>query len=573
MDNKKIAQILGQTADILEIKEANPWRINAYRQASHYLKNLEQDINLMAKENKLKTLPGIGTGLANYIKDLIANNGTCPEFEKLKKQVPLSLLKLLEIEGLGPKKLKILFKKFEITSLYKLEKLLKTKKLYQEENWGEKSVQNLIEAVNSYKSFRHRFLLGEMEPLGREIVQELKKSKLVSQIEICGSMRRGKSTIGDFDILITSSQPLKVIKLFTTLKQVSKVVNQGKTKSQVVLKQGIKADLRVVKKSSFGAAVHYFTGSKAHNISLRKLAQKKNLRINEYGVFKKKGQTLKKIGGEREKDVFKAVDLPWIPPEIRENKGEIMAGLKNQLPCLIKLKDIKADAHLHTKWSDGEKTILEMAQAGKKLGYEYVAITDHASPLGMVQGLTPQRVASYLRAIKRANQKVKGIKILAGVEVDIMKNGRLYLSDYLLKKFDLVLAAVHSSLKMEKKAMTKRLCQAINNPWVHVLAHPTNRLLNKREPSKIDLRVLFQQAKKTKTILELNSFWRRVDLSSQQARWAKEQGIKMIISTDAHNSNNLELMKYGVINARRGWLEKKDVVNTLPYDKFLKALK
>jgi DNA polymerase (family X) len=572
MDNKKISQILSQTADILEIKEANPWRINAYRQASHYLENLEQDINLIAQKNKLQTLPGIGPGLANYINDLI-KTGTCAEFKKLKKEVPLSVLKLLEIEGLGPKKLKFLFKKFKITSLYKLEKLLQTKKLFQEENWGEKSVQNLIQAVNAYKFFHQRFLLGEMEPLGQSMVQQLKKSKLVNQIEICGSMRRGKSTIGDMDILITSQHPLKVIKLFTTLEQVKKIISQGKTKSQVILKQGIKVDLRVVKDSSFGAAVHYFTGSKAHNISIRKLAQKKNLRINEYGVFKKQGQTLKKIGGEKEKEIFKAVDLPWIPPVLRENNGEIKAGLNNQLPCLIKLKDIKGDAHLHTKWSDGKKTILEMAQAGQKEKYEYIAITDHASPLGMIHGLNSQRVASYLKAIKRANQKIKGIKILAGVEVDIMKNGRLYLSDHILKKFDLVVAAVHSSLKMEEKAMTQRICQAISNPYVHILAHPTNRLINKRESSKIDLKTLFQKARQTKTILELNAFWRRLDLNSQQARWAKEQGVKMIISTDAHHSDNLKLMKYGVINARRGWLEKKDVINTLPYKKFLKALK
>jgi len=572
MDNKKVSKILYQTADILQIKDANLFRINAYRRVAQTIENLAEDINLIAEKGELEKIPGIGKGIAHYIQDLL-ETGTCHGFEELKKEVPLTVLDLLNIEGLGPKKVKFLFQKFNINSLYKLQKLLKSHKLLKLDGWGEKSEKNLLKSINFYKRYNQRFLLGETYPLAQEILEEIKQSGLVNRAEICGSIRRWKETVGDLDILATSKKPEKAIEFFTKLKQVKRILAKGKTKAQVILEQGIGADLRVVEPKSFGAAIHYFTGSKAHNIRVRRLGMQKNLRINEYGVFKKSGKKLIRIGGAFEKDVFKAVNLPLIAPELREDLGEIEAGLNKKLPHLISLKDIRGDCHIHTNWSDGYKSILKMAQASKERGYEYIAITDHGTPIKVAHGLSLKRMSWYIKAIKAADKKIKGIKILTGIEVDIKKDGTLFLPDEILKKLDVVVAANHSALHMPKKEMTQRIIKAMENPYVHIIAHPTNRLINKREPSQINFNQILKKAKETKTILEINSFYRRLDINSAQARLAKQNKVKMIISTDAHHNDYLKVMKFGVAQARRGWLEKKDVVNTLPLKNFLKALK
>ena len=572
MDNKKVSKILYQTADILQIKDANLFRINAYRRVAQTIENLAEDINLIAEKGELEKIPGIGKGIAHYIQDLL-ETGTCHGFEELKKEVPLTVLDLLNIEGLGPKKVKFLFQKFNINSLYKLQKLLKSHKLLKLDGWGEKSEKNLLKSINFYKRYNQRFLLGETYPLAQEILEEIKQSGLVNRAEICGSIRRWKETVGDLDILATSKKPEKAIEFFTKLKQVKRILAKGKTKAQVILEQGIGADLRVVEPKSFGAAIHYFTGSKAHNIRVRRLGMQKNLRINEYGVFKKSGKKLIRIGGAFEKDVFKAVNLPLIAPELREDLGEIEAGLNKKLPHLISLKDIRGDCHIHTNWSDGYKSILKMAQASKERGYEYIAITDHGTPIKVAHGLSLKRMSWYIKAIKAADKKIKGIKILTGIEVDIKKDGTLFLPDEILKKLDVVVAANHSALHMPKKEMTQRIIKAMENPYVHIIAHPTNRLINKREPSQINFNQILKKAKETKTILEINSFYRRLDINSAQARLAKQNKVKMIISTDAHHNDYLEVMKFGVAQARRGWLEKKDVVNTLPLKNFLKSLK
>ncbi len=598
MDNKEIAHILQQTADILEINDENLFKINAYRRASQSIESLAGDVNQAYQQGKLQSIPGVGKGIANYIKDLI-ETGTCREFERLKKEIPLGVLKLLQVEGLGPKKVKLFYKKFRVNSLYKLEKLIKSHKLLKLKGWGKKSEENILKAITLYKRFNQRFLLGIIYPLAQEIVKELKESKLVNQVEVCGSLRRWQETVGDLDILATSKNPERAVNLFTTLKDIKRIVAKGPTKAHVILKQGIAADLRVVKPESFGAAIHYFTGSKAHNIRIRRLGMNKGLRINEYGVYKYKrktqnakrspdgeagkmtNQNLKideirkfiKIGGKTEQEVFKAVGLPWIPPELRENNGEIEAAKKGKLPKLVNLNDIKGDCHLHTKWSDGRETIMEMAEQAKKIGYEYIAITDHASSIRVANGLDAQRTLKYLKAIKKADEKIKGIKILSGIEVDIKKDGSLYLPDKILKQIEVVIAAVHSGFKTNKQEMTERIIKAMENPYVHILAHPTGRLINKREPYQADINQIFEKAKKTKTVLEINAHWRRLDLNANQARLAHEKGVEMVISTDAHNSDTLELMKFGVATARKGWLEKKDVINALPLKQFLKVLK
>jgi DNA polymerase (family 10) len=572
MDNIEIAQIFNEIADILEIKGENKFRVGAYRRAAQVIEALPKDINEIYKENKLEEIPGIGKSLADHIKELI-ETGKCKKFERIKKNFPLSLIELMKIENLGPKRIKFLYQKYKVENLTQLIEVLNSGKLLKEKGWGEKTIQNILKGIELYQKFSQRFLLGKVYFLAQGIVEKLKKFPEIDKVELCGSIRRMKETIGDLDILVTAKNPKKVIDFFCSLDEVKEVRAKGSTKANVLLKRGPEADLRVVKPESFGAALHYFTGSKAHNIAIRKMGVERGLRINEYGVFKKVGNKFKLIGGEKEEDVFKAVGLPWIPPEIRENTGEIEAALKNQLPKLINLKDLKGDLHVHSNWSDGADSILEIAEAAKKRGYEYIAITDHTPTVGITGGLTIDRVLEQIKEIKKINEKIKGIKVLSGIEVDIRKDGSLDLPDEILKKLDVVVASVHTSFRQPKDVMTKRIIKAMQNPYVNIIAHPTGRIINEREPYELDLEAIMKEAKKTGTILELNSFWNRLDLNDVNCRLAKSFNVKIAISTDAHNIMELEIIRFGIATARRGWLEKDDVVNTLPVSQLLKILK
>lgn len=572
MDNIEIAQIFNQVADILEIQGENQFRVGAYRRAAQVIEALPKDINEIYQEGKLEEIPGVGESLAQHIKELI-EKGKCREFEILKKKVPAGLLELMNIEGLGPKRVKFLYKKFGVQNISQLEKLLTSHRLLKEKGWGEKSEQNILRGIELYRRFSKRFLLGKIYFLAQGIVNKLKGYSEIDQVELCGSIRRMKETIGDLDILATAKNPKKAIEFFCQLPEIQEVRAKGPTKANVLLRRGPEADLRVVKPESFGAALHYFTGSKSHNIAIRRMGIEKGLRINEYGIFKKIGGQLKRIGGRTEEEIFKAVGLPWIPPEIRENTGEIEAALKNQLPRLISLEDLRGDLHVHSNWSDGTDSILEIAEAAKKLGYQYIAITDHTPTVGITHGLTAERVLKQLREIKKINQKVKGIRILSGIEVDIKKDGSLDLPNKVLEKLDLVVASVHTAFRQPKEEMTKRIIKAIQNPNVDIIGHPTGRLINEREPYELDLEAIMKEAKKTGTALELNSFWNRLDLNDVNCRMAKNMGVKIAISTDAHNIMELEIIKFGVATARRGWLEKKDVLNTLSINQLLKILK
>jgi DNA polymerase (family 10) len=572
MDNIEIANIFNQVADILEIRGANQFRVGAYRRAAQVIEALPKDINEIYQEGKLKEIPGIGESLAEHIEELI-KTGKCKEFETLKKKVPAGLIELMKIEGLGPKRVKFLYQKFGVKNIQQLEKLLASHRLLKEKGWGEKSEQNILAGIKLYHRFSQRYVLGKIYPLAHGIVEKLKKYPEVNQVELCGSIRRMKETIGDLDILVTAKNPKKVIDFFCQLPEIQEVRAKGPTKVNVLLKRGPEADLRVVKPESFGAALHYFTGSKSHNIVIRRMGMAKGLRINEYGVYKKINGKLKLIGGRNEEDVFKAVGLPWMPPEIRENTGEIEAALKNQLPELITLNDIRGDLHCHSNWSDGADSILALAEAAKKRGYQYLAITDHTPTVGITHGLTAKRVLEQIKEIKKLNQKIHGLRILTGIEVDIRKDGSLDLPDKILEKLDVVVASVHTSFRQPKELMTKRIITAIRNPNVDIIGHPTGRIINEREPYQLDLEAIMKEAKKTGTALELNSFWSRLDLNDVNCRMAKEMGVKIAISTDAHNIMELEHIKFGVATARRGWLEKKDVVNTLPLSQLLKVLK
>lgn len=592
MDNTEISKILNEVADILEIsakggsarlaeatakrasggKGENQFRVGAYRRAAQVIEVLPQDINEIYREGRLEEIPGVGKSLAQHIKDLIEKGG-CREFESLKKKIPAGLIELMKIEGLGPKRVKFLYQKFHVSSISSLKKLIASHKLLKEKGWGEKSEQNILRGIQLYKKFSQRFLLGEVYFLAQSILGKLKKYPEIDQAEVCGSLRRMKETIGDLDFLATAKNPKKAIDFFCQLPEVKEIRAKGSTKANVLLRRGLEADLRVVKPESFGAALHYFTGSKSHNIAIRRLGLEGGLRINEYGIYKKGGNKLRRIGGRAEEEIFKAVGLPWIPPEIRENMGEIETASKNELPKLIQPKDIRGDLHIHSNWSDGSESVLEIAQAAKKLGYQYIAITDHTPTIGIAHGLTTARVLRQIEEIKKINKKVSGIRILTGIEVDIHKDGFLDLPDKILSKLEVVIGAVHTAFHQPREEMTKRIIRAMRNPNIDIIAHPTGRKINQREPFDLDLEEIMSEARKTGTILEINSFWNRLDLNDINVRLAKEKGVKIAISTDAHNIIELGVIKFGVATARRGWIEKGEVVNTLPPTQLLATLK
>ncbi|MBA7699543.1 DNA polymerase/3'-5' exonuclease PolX [subsurface metagenome] len=436
---------------------------------------------------------------------------------------------------------------------------------------GEKTETNILRGIELYKRRKERFLLGLALPLAEEIIENLSRLEETNKISFAGSLRRKKETIGDIDILVTSQKPEKIMKTFTSLPHVREILAEGPTKSSVITKDDIHIDVRVVEPISFGAALQYFTGSKAHNIRLRELAAKRGLKINEYGVFDVK--TDRRIAGEREEEIYQILNLPFIPPELREDRGEIKAAQENKLPELIKYSQIRGDLHLHTKWSDGANTIKQMAEAAKKRGYKYIAITEHSQSLKFAGGLTEERLREQIELIQRLNRELNDFTILTGIEVDIKSDGSLDFSDEILSKLDVVVAAIHSGFKQESKIITERIIKAMQNRFVSIIAHPTGRLIGYRESYQVDINKIMDVAAETGTILEINAYPERLDLNDIYCRMAKEKGVQLVIETDAHSINGLEFMNLGVDVARRGWLEEKDIVNALPLDKLLKRLK
>lgn len=575
MDNITIAKTFTQMADILEVLGENRFRVNAYRRAAQTIESLPHEVTTMTKES-LVALPGIGKGIAEKILE-IAKTGKCNECEQLKKKAPAGLLHVLDVEGMGPKTAALVWKKFGVTTLPALERLLSTGKLERVPGFGAKKVANLQRGLELHKRFSGRHPLGHVLPQAEAIVAALSASQLVEEAEIAGSLRRRKETIGDIDILLTSRQPKKAMDFFVHLPQVKTIKQLGETKARVVLASGIECDVRVVAPEEFGAALYYFTGSKEHNVHTRTMAVKKGLTVNEYGVFRVSGQgrahrVQRRIAGKTEEEVMRAIGLPWIPPEIREDRGEIEAALANKLPTLIEGKDIRGNLHTHSNWSDGGESIATVVREAKQRGYEYIAITDHASSMGMVRGIKANTIEKYIRDVRAAEKRVGGIHVLAGAEVDIEKDGSLYLSDALLKKLDFVVASLHSYFKQDRATATKRIIRAIENPHVHCIGHLTTRMLGKRESIDLDVEAIMKAAKRTGTIMELNAHWARLDLSDIHCRLAKEYGVTVAISTDAHTLNEFDVMRYGIATARRGWLEKKDVVNTLPWEQFRKLV-
>jgi DNA polymerase (family 10) len=569
MENSELAKIFFSIADFLELKNDNPFKIRAYRKAAQNIESSSQNLEDIYNVGGLKALeeiPGIGTHIAQHIQEYI-KTGKIAAQQKLSKAFPKGFLELINIPGMGPKTALLLYKKLKIDSREKLEKAAKAGKLKDIPGMGEKKQENILRGVELKKKSVGRFLLDDATAHAELIVEELKALKEVQKILPCGSLRRGKETIGDLDILVVSSHPQKIMDVFTGLSMVKDVLAKGDTKSSVILKNGMQTDIRVVEEKAFGAAAHYFTGCKAHNIYLRQLAQKKGWKVSEYGIFK--GE--KQIGGETEEEMFSSFGLQFIPPELREMRGEFEAAAAGKIPKLVELSDIKGDLHMHTKASDGANSVAEMAEAAKKLGYEYILITDHTKSTRIAGGLTEKEVLQHIKKIREADQRIKGITILAGAEVDILPDGALDYSDDILAQLDIVLASIHSNFKMPKEKMTARVMRALENKYVKILTHPTGRLIGEREGYEIDMEKVLRAAKKYNVAIEINAHPKRLDLTDVYCMRAKELGVKVVIATDAHSADQLELMQYGAITARRGWLEKKDVLNTRSVDMLLKS--
>lgn len=571
MENKGIADIFTEIADTLDILGENPFRVRSYHNAARTIEDMSQNVEAMVKTGKnLEEIPGIGKSISEKIQEIVTT-GKCHFLEELQAKIPKGLTELLKLEGLGPKKVKLLYGELAVDSVDRLEKAAQAGRLRALAGMGLKTEEKILKSIEQYRSGIGRFKLSLGFIYAQALLEYLGAVPGVKRLDPAGSFRRRRETIGDLDILAICSKNCKVMDRFTEYGDVAEVISKGETKSSVRLKCGLQVDVRVLDEESYGAALHYFTGSKAHNIAIRDRAKERGLKVSEYGVFRAKDE--KRLSGGKEEDVFKAAGLPFIPPELREDRGEIQAAEKGKLPRLIELGEIRGDLQMHTSATDGKNSIAEMAQKAKEMGYAYIAITDHSKAVRVAGGLDEKGLAKQLKEIEKVNGQVPGVHVLKGVEADILPDGSLDLKDDILKECQVVIASVHSRFNMEEGEMTRRIIKAMKNPNVNILAHPTGRLILEREPYKVNLKGVFQAAIDRGVVLEINAYPDRLDLRDVDARMAKEMGAKLVISTDAHSARQLELMRFGVFTARRGWIESKDVINTLPLEELLKILR
>jgi len=568
--NHEIAGVFERVADLLDIGGENPFRIRAYRNAARVLDNLNRSLADMVAENEaLENLPGIGKDLAGKIKEIVTT-GELKLLKELSQKIPLSLASLMTIPSLGPRKIKILHEKLKIENLSGLKRALQKGKIRELPGFGEKTEARLLEEVARLEKKRsERFLLARAESIAEPILEFLRSRPGVKKVVAAGSYRRRKETVGDLDILVTCGRGSTVMDDFVTLPEVVEVLAHGPTRSTVILRSGLQVDLRAVAEASYGAALYYFTGSKSHNIAVRGIAQRKGLKINEYGVFRGK----KPLAGKTEEEVFQCVGLPFIPPELRENQGEIEAAQKKTLPRLIETKDIRGDLHAHSRASDGGNSIAEMAEAARSRGYSYLAITDHTQSLKIANGLDQKRFFEQFKEIDAINGKWNDFVILKSAEVDILEDGTLDLPESVLKELDLAVCSLHSHFSLPRDEQTERILRAMDSPYFSIFGHPSARLLNGRGPVENDFELILKAAKERGIALEINCQPQRLDLNDIAARKAKEMGVALVISTDAHNASALDDMKYGVGQARRAWLEAPDVLNTRPWSKLQKLLR
>lgn len=565
LKNHEIASLFERIADIMELKGENTFRINSYRKAARVIGDLTEDIEEIAKTQKLTDIPGIGKGTAEKIIEYI-NTGKMSKYEEVKKGVSEETVGLMQIPGLGPKTVSLLSRELGIVGLRDLENALQAGKLKGLFGIGEKKIENIAKGIELFKISQQRISIGLAYPIVKRIIAELQRNPHMKDIQAAGSLRRMKETVGDIDILVSGAKGAEIVKAFAKMRGVTQVLAAGDTRGSVRVEEGVQVDVRVVCEDDFGSALQYFTGSKEHNIHLREIAKKKGFKINEYGIFK--GD--KKVGGRFEQEIYRILGMDWIPPELRENRGEIEAAQKGMLPNLIKLSDIKGDLHNHSNWSDGTPTLEEMAVHAMKMGYQYLAVSDHSRSLHVANGLKEEELLEEIEAIDRLNKKFNGFTLLKASEVDIKADGTLDFPDKLLEKLDVVVASIHSGFKQGREKITERMVAAIHNHYVNIIAHPTGRLISKREGYEIDMDKVIGACSETGTALEINCYYDRLDLNDINCRKAKESGVMIAISTDAHHVDQMWMMELGVGIARRGWVEKKNVINTLFIDK-LKA--
>jgi DNA polymerase (family 10) len=569
MINQEIARIFNEIANYLELKNENVFRVRAYRRAALNVEGLTHNLKDMSEELLLE-VPGIGKDLAAKIAEYVAT-GKVAAHEELKKEIPPVVLEIEAIPGVGPKTAMLLYDKLKIKSLEELGSLASKHGLSGLPGIKTKTEENILKGLAMLKKGLERQPLGKVLPIALDIAEQLRKKAPLNRIDVAGSLRRWKETIKDIDILALSDDPKKVMEVFVKLPDVRDVLMQGPTKSSVIIKDNLQVDLRVVDKESYGAALAYFTGSKEHNVRLREMAVKKGLTINEYGIFRVSDN--KKLGGEHEEDAYKILGLQYVPPEMREDRGEIEAALEGRLPVLVTQEDIRGDLHVHSQWSDGSHTFEQLVEAARGHGYSYFALTDHSHSLGIARGLTVERLMAQKKLIDALNKTQKDFRILQGIEVNILSDGSLDLPDDALKMLDVVVASIHTGFKQTREQLTARIVGAMKNPFVSIIAHPTGRLIGERDAYEVDMDEVLKAAKETGTAVEINSYPLRLDLSDLYARKAKELGVSVVISTDAHVTEQFNFMNYGVSIARRSWLEKGDVLNTLGVNQLLKRLK
>ncbi|MGO8753689.1 MAG: DNA polymerase/3'-5' exonuclease PolX [Gallionellaceae bacterium] len=567
--NADITAIFTEIADLLEIQGANPFRIRAYRNAARILGDLPQEARLLAERgDDLTRLPGIGSDLAGKINEIVTS-GHCSMLERLRRELPPAITELLKIPGLGPKRVKALYHDLDVQTVEQLLRAAQDGRIRALPGFGAKSEQNILQAVQAHASQSRRFKLATAAQYAETLRAFLQAIPGVQQVVVAGSFRRMRETVGDLDILVTATPDSPVMQRFTGYDEVAEVFSAGATRASILLKCGMQVDLRVVAQECYGAALHYFTGSKAHNIAIRRIAQQLGLKVNEYGVFKGEHR----IAGDSEDSVYRAVGLPYIPPELREDRGEIEAARAGRLPKLVELSDLKGDLHAHTRATDGHDSLRDMALAAKALGLEYLAITEHSRRLTVAHGLDPLQLARQCDEIDRLNAQLDGITLLKGIEVDILEDGSLDLPDAVLVRLDLVVGAVHSRFDLSRAKQTERILRAMDHPHFTLLAHPSGRLIAQREPYDVDMLRIIRHARQRGCFLELNAHPERLDLLDSQCQSAKQEGVLVSINSDAHSTFDFANLKYGVGQARRGWLEKADVLNTRPLAALRKLLK
>jgi len=579
MENREVARVLRETANLLEIDGAMIGRYRSYERAAELLDSLPESVSELASDPaRLTALPGIGDRMAEHIQEIV-KTGDYGLRKKLLKKYPATILDLLTLQSLGPKKVAVLWKTFKAGTVEQLEKLARDGKLHDLAGFGEKSEQNILKAVEVHKKAAGRFLIDEADQAAAKLVAYIgEMGKRVESVTPAGSLRRGKETIGDLDLLVTlprggsSAKHVEAIAdHILKYPEIEQLLARGENKVSFRLANGLQVDVRLLEKESFGAALLYFTGSKEHNVSLRGRANKMGLTLNEYALATLKGE--RNVASATEDEIYAKLKLEWIPPELRENTGEIEAAEEHRLPKLIELGDMRGDLQMHTTASDGANSIEEMGLAARALGYEYIALTDHSKAVTVANGMDEKRTLEQIRKIRAANERVEGIRLLASCEVDILKDGHLDLVDEVLAQLDVVVCSVHSYMNLDRAAMTDRLLAAIENPYLQIMAHPTGRILLRRDSFEYDMEKIMEAARRNGVVMECNAAPGRLDLRDAYLRMAKERGVRIVISTDAHSTQSLGWMRYGVGMARRGWLEKNDVINTQPLEKLLATLR